>query len=114
MKRIVVGMAAVAAVLSFTVGAAAAQTESLSFTLENHTGATMIALHISDVGVNNWEEDILDVDVVLPGDSVEVTIDDGLDGCEYDVRADFSDGDSIDLRDVDFCQLDGETLTISE
>lgn len=114
MKAVILAAAGAAAAIAFAAGAASAQTESVSFRLENNTGAVLVALHISDTGTNDWEEDVLDVDVVMPGESVDVTIDDGLSDCEYDVRADFSDGDTIDVRGVDFCELDGETLTIGE
>ena len=113
MKRYIIGGAGLAAALAFAAGVHA-QTESVSFTLENSTSEVLVALHISHTGTNQWEDDILDVDVVGAGESVNVTIDDGLSDCEYDVRADFSDGDTIDVRGVNFCELDGETLTIGE
>lgn len=52
--------------------------------------------------------------MVEAGETVEVTIDDGLDGCEYDLRADFSDGDSIQIRSVDLYDSDGGAISISE
>lgn len=113
MKRAILGLATLAAAASFALGVSA-QTESVTFTLENDTDEVLVALHISHTGTNEWEEDILDVDVVGSGESVEVTIDDGLSDCEYDVRADFSDGTNIDVRGVDFCELDGETLTVTD
>ena len=74
---------------------------------------TMTALHLSVPSSNSWEEDILG-EQVDGGESVEVTIDDNLEDCEYDIRADFDDGTHIDVRGVNFCELEGETITISE
>ncbi len=102
-----------AAALSFSLGAVA-QTESVSFTLTNDTPYELIALFISDTGSDSWEDDILGVEVIESGDAAEVTIDDGLSDCVYDLRADFSDGESIDLRGVDLCELDGGSLSVSE
>lgn len=113
MNRVVLSAAVLLAAASFALGAAA-QTESVSFTLENATDSVLTELHISHTGTNSWEEDILGVDVLGSGESVNVSIDDGLSDCEYDVRADFDDGSHIEVGSVDFCELDGETLTITE
>lgn len=113
MKRIIIGATAIAAAFSFTIGAMA-QTESVNFTISNDTEEVLTALHLSTPGTNSWEEDILGSDVVGSGEEVDVSIDDGLEGCEYDLRADFSDGTHIDVRGVDFCELEGETISISE
>jgi hypothetical protein len=102
-----------AAALLVSVGASA-QSESITFDLDNATDYTLTHLYISVPSTNNWEEDILGAQVVESGETVEVTIDDGLDGCEYDLRADFSDGDSIQVGSVDLCDSDGGTITISE
>lgn len=114
MKRLLIGSVAVAAMLSFAIGASAQTTEPVTFTIENATDNAMTALHLSTPSTNSWEEDILGVDVVAGGDSVEVTIDDNLEDCEYDIRADFDDGTHIDVRSVNFCELEGETIEISE
>ena len=113
MKRILTAAVAAAAV-AFAAGASAQTTEPVTFTIENATDNAMTALHLSTPSTNSWEEDILGVDVVEGGESVDVTIDDNLEDCEYDIRADFDDGTHIDVRGVNFCELEGETITISE
>ncbi|MGZ9114277.1 MAG: hypothetical protein ACXW3K_06605 [Brevundimonas sp.] len=94
--------------------AAVAQTESIDFTLTNNTEHVLTALFISVPSTDEWEEDIFGADVLGSGDSIEISIDDGLPECVYDIRADFSDGDSVQVAEVNFCELDGEELTISE
>jgi len=113
MKRHLIAAASLIAVLGLSTGAAA-QSESIAFTLENATPYTLVSLYISDPGTDSWEEDILGVDMVGPGEAADVLIDDGLSGCEYDIRADFSDGENIDLRGVDLCALNGSVLTVSQ
>ena len=93
---------------------ASAQTDAISFTLTNDTGQTLVSLYISLPSTDEWEEDIFGADVLEPGGALEISIDDGLPECVYDVRADFSDGSMIDLREVDFCALDGADLTVEE
>ena len=93
---------------------AMAQTESIDFTLTNNTEHVLTALFISLPSTDEWEEDIFGADVLGSGDSMDISIDDGLAECVYDIRADFSDGDSVQVARVNFCELDGEELTISE
>ena len=92
--------------------AAWAQTASVSFTLTNNTGYVLTHIYVSLPSTESWEEDILGDQVVGDGESVEVTVDDGLESCEYDVRFDFSDGDSYVEYGVDFCEIDGEEFVI--
>jgi D-alanyl-D-alanine dipeptidase len=113
MKRLLIGAAAVVAAMAFAIGANAGTTEPVHFTVENTTSSTMTSLHLSTPSSNSWEENILSEEVG-GGESVDVTIDDDLEDCNYDMRADFDDGTNIDVRNVNFCELDGQTITISE
>jgi hypothetical protein len=109
--------AALAAVLlsaAAPVAAMAQTTEPVSFTLNNKTHHTLVSLYISKVSTNDWEEDIFGSDTLDAGDSVEVTIDDDLEDCNYDVKATFSDGDDVIVANQDFCELDGGTIDITE
>jgi hypothetical protein len=108
-----VSMAACVAALAFSAPAFA-QSESISFDLVNDTDYTLVYLYISVPSTDSWEEDILGDQVVGPGETVDVTIDDGLDGCEYDLRADFEDGESLILGSYDFCEIDGGEIVVSE
>lgn len=94
--------------------AALAQTAPIDFTLTNDTEHVLIALFISLPSTDEWEEDIFGADVLGSGESFDISIDDGLAECVYDIRADFSDGDSVQVAEVDFCELDGEELVINE
>lgn len=107
-------LGAVTLSLTLMAPAAHAQTDSISFTLTNNTERTLRSLYISLPSTDSWEEDIFGADVLEPGDTFTISIDDGLPECEYDVRADFTDGDVIDIRGVDFCALDGSDLTVEE
>ena len=107
-----------AAALAFTVAAsssASAQTGPLDFTLNNGTSEVVVQLFISVPSTNDWEEDILGSQVVGSGDSVQVTIDDGLDDCEYDIKVVFDD-ETPDLivMGVDFCAINGDSLDLSD
>ena len=110
-RSLVTALVVSAALLAPT---ASAQTASIDFTLSNKTEHVMTALFISLPSTDEWEEDIFGVDVLGSGESIGISIDDGLPECVYDIRADFSDGDSVQVAEVNFCELGGEELVISE
>lgn len=106
-----------AAVLAFAcvASSASAQTGPLDFTLNNNTSEVVVQLFISVPSTNDWEEDILGTDVLGSGDSVNVSINDGLEDCEYDIKVVFDD-DTPDLivMGVDFCAVNGDELTLND
>ena len=106
---------AAAAEASETTGAtAAAGVAEVKFNLENATSYTLTHLYLSPAASNDWDNDILGEQTVPAGETAEVSIDDGVESCMYDLRADFDDGDAIDVRGVDVCKIEGTTVTISE
>jgi hypothetical protein len=52
--------------------AAAAWAGNQDFTLVNRTGLTISELYVSSADVDEWEEDILGVDVLPDGESVDI------------------------------------------
>jgi ABC-type glycerol-3-phosphate transport system substrate-binding protein len=114
MKLVKVALAAALLSAAAPVAAMAQTTEPVTFTLNNNTEHTLVSLYISKVSTNDWEEDIFGDGTLDAGDSVEVTIDDDLPDCEYDLKATFSDGDDVIVSDQDFCELDGGSIDINE
>lgn len=94
--------------------AEAAGVAEVKFNLKNATSFTLTHLYMSPAASNDWDNDILGDQVVDAGETAEVSIDDGVESCMYDLRADFDDGDAIDVRGVDVCKIEGTTVTISE
>ncbi len=101
--------------LSATSPSAPVQTGPLDFMLHNHTSETVVQIFISVPSTDSWEEDILGSDVVPSGESVHITIDDGLEDCEYDIKVVFDD-ETPDLMvmGVDFCAVNGDELTLND
>ena len=83
----------------------------LKFTLTNSTSYVITQLQISPVAQSHWGENILGRDVLLQGEVATVTINDGLDSCEYDMLLTFNDGETIEERDYNFCDLDSYEAT---
>lgn len=114
MKRTAVALAATLLAVAAPAVTSAQVTEPVSFTLNNNTSHDLVSLYISVVSTNDWEEDIFGNGVLDAGDSVEVTIDDNLSDCEYDLKAVFSDGEEIVLGSENFCELDGGSIDVNE
>ena len=84
--------------------------EDLVFTLINDSSHTIVEMYVSPVGEELWGENILMVDGVETGVSGDVTIADGLDVCEYDLRFVTEDGSEA-TQTQDLCVLADFTVT---
>ena len=72
----------------------------------NDTSYTINEFYASNVGTRNWEEDILGEDVLPPGYSVVVNIDDSSGYCKFDFLAVFEDGDEVQSNtSVNVCEV---------
>lgn len=95
-------MAASAVAILFANGAAA---QDMAFSLTNTSDATMTELWVGESSNDDWEHELLDGEEVGPGDSVDISIEDDLEDCTYDIHAVYDDGDTQDVMDVDVCEL---------
>lgn len=86
-----------------------AMAEDLVFTLNNFSALGLVEFYTSPADTNNWEEDVLGEDVLLPGYSVDVTIADGRTQCTYDMQFVMSDGQQLEDT-IDMCELGSYTL----
>ena len=71
----------------------------------NKTDVSIVAFYGSNVGTDSWEENILAGSTVPPRRSVMIDFDDGTGYCNFDFRAEFSDGDVVVKHDVDVCAV---------
>lgn len=85
--------------------------EDLVFTLINDSSHTIVEMYVSPVAEESWGENILTVAEVLPGASGDVTIADGLDVCEYDLRFITAEGGDA-VKTQDLCAIN--TFTVSD
>ena len=79
-------------------------------TVVNDTSHTVRSFYASNTSRGTWEKDILRRDVLLPGEQVDVNIDDGTGRCYFDFKAVFSNGAEIIRRHVDVCGITEWTL----
>ncbi|MEN9410886.1 MAG: hypothetical protein RL216_2860 [Pseudomonadota bacterium] len=85
--------------------------EDLVFTLINNSSHTIVEMYVSAVDEENWGENILTVAEVAPGVSGDVTIADGLDVCDYDIRLVSAEGGDSEVTQ-NLCEM--ETLTVND
>lgn len=103
--------AAVIATALFAMGVSPAIATDQNFTLHNHTERTMKSLYVSPSGADDWGEDILGQDILDDHTDLDVKFDRGATQCEWDVRAEFSDGTSEQVEGVNFCAVSDVTFT---
>lgn len=99
---------AIAAAVS--VVSTSAMAGSLEFKLINKSSFVITELYASPSNVRSWEEDILGMNVLGSGESVNVTIADGRRACEYDLKIVFDDGDELEDT-TDLCDTGSYTVT---
>lgn len=71
----------------------------------NKTKTPIFAFYASRTSTNDWEEDILGDDVIMPGESMIIDIDDGTGACKFDFKGEFEDGDEVVKSNVDVCRV---------
>jgi hypothetical protein len=79
--------------------------------LINRSHGTITHFFASNVGTDDWEDDVLGEFVLRPGYHVHVDLDDGSGYCRFDFKTVFQDGTDIIRRNVDVCTLTRYTLT---
>ena len=73
--------------------------------INNNTSFTIVEFYASNTGTADWQEDILGSEVLAPGTSAMVNIDDGSGYCKFDFLAVFDDGDNVVSADNNVCEL---------
>jgi hypothetical protein len=112
-RAVFLPVAAAVALTSFAIGALADPERPLSFAVANHTGQTLDALSIGRHSSRLWRSVTLG-GPVAPGARANVKVDPLDRQCEFDVRADFHGGTSIEQDGVNLCTLSARTLDLQE
>ncbi|HWJ60169.1 MAG TPA: argininosuccinate lyase [Sphingomicrobium sp.] len=90
-------------------GAAVAQGKQ-DFRLTNKTGYTIAEVYVAPSASEDWEEDVMGVDVLANGDRVDIEFPKREKTCIYDLRVVFDDGDEADWRKFDLCEVSKITI----
>jgi len=98
--RLLAGVTLIAALLF----SGASWAENREVRLINESSQNIVQFHASNIERGGWEEDILGQDVVRPGKSVVINIDDGSGHCLYDFKTVMANGHVLFKRRVDVCK----------
>lgn len=98
------------AVLTFLAGVAPAANEKLDFKLVNKTGVDIQEVHISPASSNHWGPDVLTTDILVDGQTCELSFDPEEDAELWDLKVTDDEGTSIvwtqlDLTEITTCVL---------
>jgi hypothetical protein len=80
--------------------------------LTNNTRELIMEIYVSDDSTDNWQEDLLGLEFLLPGSSVSVGVDDRNGNCRVDVKTVFDNGASLVNRGVNACHAEGHAVLI--
>jgi hypothetical protein len=108
MNKLLIGLAFAAMA---TLGATSANALDRRVNIINETSYVIVEFYASNVGERDWEEDILGADILEPGASVMINIDDGTGYCKFDFMAVFDDGDEVIKEDVNVCEISSFRFT---
>jgi hypothetical protein len=82
------------------------------FTVNNATGVDVYELYVSPASSDDWQEDVLGVDVLEDGDSVEISFDRDEDAAYWDLMVVDSEGDNIQWYRLKLTEISEVTLRI--
>lgn len=92
--------------------AAARAEDARDITVTNKTGEPIYSLFISPADSEDWEDDVLGVDVLDDGASVDVKFSGfAADQCIFDILATNEEGDGWLLPEVDLCAVSDVVIT---
>jgi hypothetical protein len=78
--------------------------------LFNNTNQVITEFHASNIGTDEWEEDILGRYRLNPGGSTLMNLDDGSGYCLFDFKTVLADGTNVVRRRVNVCDVSSYTL----
>lgn len=105
MKKLVLALAAAAAVAAAIPGQAATDDKNRVVTIENLSSQTVREVYASPVENDTWEEDMLGSDVLPSGESMRFDIDNGTNECMYDLKAVMANDKEYVRRKVNVCTV---------
>jgi len=103
--RLMVPAIVVAAIGLMGATAGTANAYDRHIELENRSHTTIVSFYASNVGTNDWQEDILGSDMLWPGYQTRINLDDGTGYCHFDFLTVFRDGTRVVQNNVDVCAV---------
>ena len=112
MEKIRVVLFSAFVMLAAGLGLFAGQNKILDFKIVNMTEVTIEKIFISPADVNDWEEDVLDVDTLEAGETIEVKFDVSETTKLWDLKVEDHEGTAIIWENLDLSKVNILTLKI--
>lgn len=75
------------------------------FRLINKTGYTIEEVYVSGSNTGDWEEDVMERDVLSDGENVDIEFSRGQKGCRFDLKVVYDDGTEATWNRLDLCTI---------
>ena len=95
----------VAIILPCALLASPALAGDQDFELVNKTGYTIEQVYVSASNSDEWEEDVMERDVLSDGESVDIEFSRGQKGCRFDLKVVYDDGTDATWGRLDLCTI---------
>lgn len=105
MKKTLTMVAVAAALLIPSLASASNDGKNRKVLIENISSQTLRELYASPVTSKTWEEDLLGQRTLTAGSSINATIDNGTNECNYDLKAVMANGREHIKRGVNVCAV---------
>lgn len=80
-------------------------------TIENKSSATVVEMYGSNTGTDDWQEELLEGEKLLPNKSVDVDFSDDTGYCMFDFLFVFEDGSEMEEERFNTCDYGTFTIT---
>jgi hypothetical protein len=107
MNRVMLGLLVAASVC----GSAHAVRYARALDLVNRSHTPVSSFYASNVGNDQWDENLLARRALLPNHFVQLELKDSAGVCRFDFKTEFADGTSVIRRNVNVCVLRTYALT---
>ena len=80
------------------------------FTLVNKTGYDIYEVYVSPTKASDWSDDVMDMDILLHGSSVEIVFPGDPNICIWDLAVVYDDEEEVEWYNFDLCTISQITL----
>ncbi len=109
-KGLGTGALVVAAIIGVLMAPLPATAGTQDFTLVNDTGLSIVHLYISPASTQDWEEDVLGVDVLEDGESADIEFSPEAQAEVWDMMIVDTDGDKVVWKGLKLNEISQVTL----
>jgi len=100
-----IGLRLTAAAALLAASAVTAAATDRNVTIHNDTGVTIYRFYSTNSGASKWGSDVMGNSTLPDGSAMNLNFDNKYGYCEFDFRAEFSDGAVLEKDRVNVCEV---------